>query len=437
EGKKTMTESTVYTFDKWSPAVAEVTGDATYTAEFTESAREYTITWVNGDETTTAQVAYGVMPTAPEGKKTMTESTIYTFDKWSPAIVEVTGDATYTAEFTESAREYTITWIAGGEQQTVQLPYGMPIVSPVAIGYEVVRTDSIYTLTGWTPALEAMVTGDQTYTALYSQRAREYDVIYMVDGAEYKRVQVAYGTAIPQEAAPEKKGHTFSGWSELPATMPAQDITVTGTFTADMCTITWVIRGEQTEQQLAYGSVLTAPMMIGEQVVTAAGIYTLTAWSPSLPQTVTGSETYWAVFTETVRKYKVTFQYEDGTVILTDSVAYGVVPEFTGATPTKEPDAEFTYTFSGWNPVFEAVIGDQTYTAQFDKQSIVTGMEETEQTIVIENGWIRNTTDSPLYIYSVAGQLVRTVVTEMSMDELGRGTYLLTNGKDTLRFVRP
>ena len=118
-------------------------------------------------------------------------------------------------------------------------------------------------------------------------------------------------------------------------------------------------------------------------------------------------------------------------------MAYGVVPEFTGATPTKEPDAEFTYTFSGWDSVFEAVSGDQTYTAQFDKQSIVTGMEETEQTIVIENGWIRNTTDSPLYIYSVAGQLVRTVVTEMSMDELGRGTYLLTNGKDTLRFVRP
>ena len=30
-----------------------------------------------------------------------------------------------------------------------------------------------------------------------------------------------------------KKGYTFSGWSEIPETMPAHDVTVTGSFEID------------------------------------------------------------------------------------------------------------------------------------------------------------------------------------------------------------
>ena len=35
---------------------------------------------------------------------------------------------------------------------------------------------------------------------------------------------------------PVKEGYTFSGWSEVPATMPAEDIVVEGSFTP----ITWI-----------------------------------------------------------------------------------------------------------------------------------------------------------------------------------------------------
>lgn len=58
-----------------------------------------------------------------------------------------------------------------------------------------------------------------------------YNLIYMVDGEEYKTVQLAEGDAITPEANPTKDGYTFSGWSEIPETMPAHDVTVTGTFT--------------------------------------------------------------------------------------------------------------------------------------------------------------------------------------------------------------
>ena len=59
----------------------------------------------------------------------------------------------------------------------------------------------------------------------------EYTVTFMVDGEVYKTVTVAYGAEIPTVETPTKEGYIFSGWSETPATMPAEDITITGYFT--------------------------------------------------------------------------------------------------------------------------------------------------------------------------------------------------------------
>lgn len=47
----------------------------------------------------------------------------------------------------------------------------------------------------------------------------------------YKAYQVEEGAIITPEEEPTKEGYTFSGWSELPETMPAHDVTVTGSFT--------------------------------------------------------------------------------------------------------------------------------------------------------------------------------------------------------------
>ena len=53
----------------------------------------------------------------------------------------------------------------------------------------------------------------------------------MVDGEIYKSIEIEEGESIIPEEAPVKKNYSFSGWSEIPATMPAHDVTVTGTFT--------------------------------------------------------------------------------------------------------------------------------------------------------------------------------------------------------------
>ena len=53
-----------YCFAGWTPEVAPVMGDVTYSAVYTEQLRSYTVKWVNWDGTTLREdtVSYGTVP---------------------------------------------------------------------------------------------------------------------------------------------------------------------------------------------------------------------------------------------------------------------------------------------------------------------------------------------------------------------------------------
>ena len=101
-----------YSFDGWTPALSLVTGNKTYTATYTEKLRTYTITFVNYDGTellTLTEVPYGTTPVFDKENPTRPndENYIYTFSGWSPAISSVSGNATYTAQYsTTVAKAY-------------------------------------------------------------------------------------------------------------------------------------------------------------------------------------------------------------------------------------------------------------------------------------------------------------------------------------------
>ena len=54
-----------------------------------------------------------------------------------------------------------------------------------------------------------------------------------INGVEYAVDSAAYGSNVVLREAPVKEGHAFSGWSEAPETMPAEDMIVEGSCTVN------------------------------------------------------------------------------------------------------------------------------------------------------------------------------------------------------------
>lgn len=70
------------------------------------------------------------------------------------------------------------------------------------------------------------------------------------------------------------------------------------------------------------------------------------------------------------QKHRITWQYEDGTIIKTDDVLVGTMPSYTGTTPSKESIGDKKYTFSGWTPEIVVVSEAKIYTAVFIEEEL-------------------------------------------------------------------
>ena len=100
----------------------------------------------------------------------------------------------------------------------------------------------------------------------------KYTLIYVVDEETIKTYEVEYGTAITAEAEPIKEGYTFSGWSAIPATMPANDVTVTGSFIINKYTLTYMVDGEEYKAyEVEYGTDIKAEIEPTKEGYTFSG----------------------------------------------------------------------------------------------------------------------------------------------------------------------
>jgi uncharacterized repeat protein (TIGR02543 family) len=190
-------------------------------------------------------------------------------------------DVTVTGTFT--VNKYTVTFTIYDETiATEEVAFGDKIPLPEAPAKEG------RTFSGWGNVPTTMPAKNLTFSGSYT--INKYNLTYMVDGKEYKTSSVEYGAAITPEAAPTKEGYTFSGWSTIPSTMPAKDVTVTGTFKVNYYNITYMVDGEVYKVvSTAYGTAITlidAPVKTGYQF---SGWSTAPATMPANDIEITGT----------------------------------------------------------------------------------------------------------------------------------------------------
>ena len=305
-------------FTGWSPAIAAVTGAATYTATFEEVTGEsYTITWLNHDGTQLGQdtVAAGDTPayTGSTPTKDPTVDTVYTFSGWTPAVAAASADATYTATFTAGVRTYVVRFVDddGTEISSAEYAYGTAAdgIAVPADPTKATTAEYSYAFAGWVPAVAA-VSGDATYAASYAPTARTYTAIFS-DGvldAEIARHDYAYGAAVEAPTPPDhyEDGWSFKAWDPAISTMPASDANYTAVYTNNQYVITWVNGNGATidTTKVAHG---TVPSHSNPSLsATAKSTYSFLGWSTDGETVVsplpaaTGPVVYKAVYSRTV-----------------------------------------------------------------------------------------------------------------------------------------
>ncbi len=219
---KEPTIDKVYTFTAWTPEIVAATEDATYTANFTEATRTYTVTFVddNGDVLKEAAsydygTAAGSIAKPDDPTKAEDQGYTYTFAGWSPEISDVAADVTYTATYTATPKTYAVTFVdEDGEtilKEAATYNYGTPaaeIAQPDA-PTKAATAEYTYTFSGWDPTL-ADVSGNVTYKAVYTAEKNKYTVSFVTrDAEEVETRTIEYGTAIGAlPGVPDYDDHT-------------------------------------------------------------------------------------------------------------------------------------------------------------------------------------------------------------------------------------
>ena len=311
------------------------------------------------------------------------ERTGYTFAGWETS--EPTAD-TIKCSAKWIADTYTVTFDSTGGSEvttkTIDVLYGeqlgdMPV--PIRTGYF---------FRGWYDApVEGKCYGnsdgkgtswyDKTENCtLYAQwEINQYTITFdTAGGSEIAPITQDYGTAITAPADPTREGYTFIGWdTEIPTTMPAENMTVTAQWEINQYTITFDTAGGSEIAPITqdYDTAITAPAD-----PTREG-YTFIGWDREIPETMPAENITLKARWE-INQYTITFDTAGGSDIASITQDYGTqitTPE----APTREG-----YTFIGWDREIPTTMPaeNMTVTAQWKDSEKPTG-----EIIIGTNKW--------------------------------------------------
>ena len=349
-----------FSFEGWD-ALPTTMPASDITVKAIWKANEYTITFEDGygNKLSTLTQEYGSTINADDIAEPVSTLVGYTFDAWNPEIPATMPAENMTIVAKWKLATYTITFdtVGGTEIAPITAAYGSPVVRPAN------PTKAGYRFGGWDKAIPTVMTGDLVITAKWNPLP--FTITFNTDGGtEIAPITQNCGTEVTAPADPTKTGYTFAGWDkEIPATIPAENITVTATWTINQYTITFDTDGGSAVDSVTadFGDTVTAP-----EAPTKTG-YTFAGWE-NLPETIPAENvTVKALWT--ANKYTIKFNSNGGSEVadITDDFGSAVTAP---AAPTKEG-----YTFAGWDKEIPATIPaeDITLTATWTiNQYIIT-----------------------------------------------------------------
>ncbi len=296
-----------YAFAGWDKAVVNCAGNATYTATYTPTYRNYTILFKDWDGKVLSTKTYhwGDKVTVPTDPTRAADDTYtYAFKDWDKTVVNCAGNATYTATYTPTYKDYTIVFKDwdGKVLSTKTYHYGDKVTVP---SNPTKAADDTYTYAfkDWDKTV-VNCAGDTTYTATYTPTYKNYTIVFKDwDGKVLSTKTYHWGDEVtvpynPAKAADNTYAYTFAGWDK--------------------------------------------------EVVNCAG-----------------DATYKAIFTPVYIDYTVVFMNWYGTVISSKTYHWGDVVE-APENPEWPNEGNTTYTFTGWDQDITACDGNKIYFATYN-----------------------------------------------------------------------
>jgi len=297
----------------------------------TLSKKRCTITfYLDGNEFDRITAQYGAAVTAPE----VYVPEGYTFSGWSPAVPSTMPAEDMSIYGTLSIIEYSVKFYINNELvKTVTGPAGTAVTPPTlpAEGY---------TFSGWSPSVPSSMP-TQNLDIYGTLTINSYTVEFVLDGTTIQSQLLEYGSPITPPTVTIPTGYSFSGWSPaVNATVPARNVTYSGTLTANSYTFTFYLNGGYYRSvTLPYGSVVTPP------AVDIPEGYSFSGWTPEVPAMMTAEN---KSFYGTLRENTVTVSFDlNGGTGTTPAPVTDVIGTVI-ALPAKGDISREGYNFLGW-----------------------------------------------------------------------------------------
>ena len=259
-------------------AAVTLSGNCTLYAQWT--LHKYHVRWLNWDRSVLQEGYYtcednaawddwnNPTPTRPED-----ENYTYKFSRWVPYSDSINGwgfnphqDVDFTAQFNQF-KKLTVTFDAGdgsGTMDSVKILngssgtyYTLPACGFTApqgqlfdgwlitgtVGYNAFDKYELFDEKWDEDEAELLAFSDLTLKASWT--VSKYTITFDTDGgSEIAPITQDYGTAITAPADPIRDGYRFDGWDkEIPGTMPAENVTVKATWTANTYMVSFDANG--------------------------------------------------------------------------------------------------------------------------------------------------------------------------------------------------